>query len=67
MAGLEKGKTIVFQLNDAYLLDHSVMGFFHDFQHDYEATDGLCEFWGLEYHEPFSDHHLAARRVKQTA
>ena len=67
VASLEKGKTIVFQLNDAYLLDHSVMGFFHDFQHDYEATGGFCEFSGLEYHEPFSDHHLAARRVKQTA
>jgi MFS superfamily sulfate permease-like transporter len=64
LAGLEKNKTIVFQLNDAYLLDHSVMSFFHDFQHDYEATGGLCEFLGLEYHEPFSDHHLAARKVK---
>jgi len=64
LATVEAGKTIVFQLNDAYLLDHSVMGFFHDFQHDYEAQGGKCEFSGLEYHEPFSDHHLAARRVK---
>jgi len=64
LATIEAGKTVVFQLNDAYLLDHSVMGFFHDFQHDYEATGGHCEFSGLEYHEPFSDHHLAARRVK---
>jgi MFS superfamily sulfate permease-like transporter len=61
---LEKGKNIVFQLNDAYLLDHSMMGFLHDFQHDYEAMGGHCEFSGLEYHEPFSEHPLAARRMK---
>jgi MFS superfamily sulfate permease-like transporter len=64
LAGLESGKTVVFQLNDAYLLDHTVMGFFHDFQHKYEATGGYCEFLGLEYHEPFSEHPLAARRMK---
>jgi MFS superfamily sulfate permease-like transporter len=61
---LETGKTIIFQLNDAYLLDHSMMGFLHDFQHNYEATGGQCEFSGLEYHEPFSEHPLAARRMK---
>jgi MFS superfamily sulfate permease-like transporter len=64
LAGLEKGKIVVFQLNDAYLLDHTVMEFFHDFQHDYEASGGHCEFLGLEYHEPFSEHPLAARRMK---
>jgi MFS superfamily sulfate permease-like transporter len=64
LANLETGKTVVFQLNDAYLLDHTVMEFFHDFQHDYEATGGECEFLGLEYHEPFSEHPLAARRMK---
>lgn len=64
LAKLENGKTIVFQLNDTYLLDHTVMEFFHDFQHTYEAQGGKCEFLGLEYHESFSDHPLAARRMK---
>lgn len=64
LATLEKGKTIVFQLNDAYLIDHSVMEFFHDFQHAYEGQGGHCEFLGMEYHETFSEHPLAARRVK---
>ena len=62
---IESGKTIIFQLNDAYLLDHTVMEFFHDFQHDYEGQgSGKCQFKGLEYHEPFADHPLAARRIK---
>ncbi|MDO9214630.1 MAG: SulP family inorganic anion transporter [Methylococcales bacterium] len=64
LAKLENGKTIVFQLNDTYLLDHTVMEFFHDFQHAYEAQGGKCEFLGMEYHESFSEHPLAARRVK---
>ena len=64
LAQLENGKNIVFQLNDAYLLDHTVMEFFHDFEHDYEVQGGSCEFLGMEYHESFSDHPLAARRVK---
>ena len=64
LAEVEKGKTIVFQLNDAYLLDHSTMEFFHDFENNYRLSGGRCEFEGLEYHEPFSDHHLAARKMK---
>lgn len=64
LATVENGKTVIFQLNDTYLLDHTVMEFFHDFQHNYEASGGLCEFLGMEYHEPYSEHPLAARRMK---
>jgi MFS superfamily sulfate permease-like transporter len=64
LSTLENGKHIVFQLNDTYLLDHTVMEFFHDFQHDYEHQGGECEFLGMEYHESFSEHPLAARRMK---
>jgi len=46
------------------LIDHSVMEFFHDFQHAYEGQGGKCVFLGMEYHESFSEHPLAARRVK---
>jgi len=65
MMGLEPGKTVILQLNNAYLLDHTVMEFFHNFQHDYEAQGGKCQFSGLEYHEAYADHPLAARRLTQ--
>lgn len=62
---IEAGKTVTFQLNNAYMLDHSVMEFFHDFQHDYEGKGGKCLFEGLEYHQAYADHPLAARRIVQ--
>ena len=64
LAKVLDGQTIVFQLNNAYLLDHTVMEFFHDFQHKYEARGGHCKFLGIEYHDPYSDHPLAARKLK---
>jgi len=47
LQGLEKGKKIIFQLNNAYLMDHTVMEFIHDFQHRYESQGGTCIFYGL--------------------
>ena len=64
LENLEKGKTIIFQLYNAYLIDHTVMEFLHQFQHDYEAQGGKCKFIGMEYHDAFSEHPLAARRMK---
>lgn len=64
MSALKPGKTVVVQLNGAYFLDHTVMEFLHDFQHDYEAHGGVCQFLGLEYHQAYADHPLAARRMK---
>ncbi|CAA9890459.1 MFS superfamily sulfate permease-like transporter [Candidatus Methylobacter favarea] len=65
LASLEKGKTVIFQLNNAYMLDHTVMEFIHDFQHDYEAEGGKCKFLGLEYHDTYSKHPLAVRRMRR--
>ena len=62
LANLEKGKTVIFQLNNTYLLDHTVMEFFHHFQHDYELLGGKCEFFGMEYHDAYSEHPLAIRK-----
>ncbi len=64
LAELEHGKKVTFELNNAYLLDHTVMEFFHDFQHDYEAQGGKCVFHGMEYHDAYSDHPLAVRKNK---
>ena len=65
LATIESGKTVVLQLNDAYLLDHTVMEFFHDFQHNYEGQGGKCQFLGMEYHDAFSEHPLAVRRMRR--
>jgi len=65
LANLESGKTVIFQLNNAYMLDHTVMEFIHDFQHNYEGQGGKCVFLGLEYHDTYSRHPLAVRRMKR--
>ena len=65
LANLENGKTIIFQLNNAYLIDHTVMEFIHDFQHNYEGQGGKCQFYGMEYHDAFSAHPLAVRRMRR--
>ncbi len=65
LANLENGKIVIFQLNNAYLIDHTVMEFIHNFQHDYEGRGGKCQFFGMEYHDTFSAHPLAVRRMKR--
>ncbi len=57
---MEKGKTLVFNFTDGYLIDHTVMDFIHDFSEDYVAQGGHCYQVGHPL-EHFSDHKLAAR------
>ena len=64
LAQIEDGKTLIFEKSAVTLIDHTVMEFFHEFQHDYESRGGHCEFQGLDSHEAFSAHPLAARRIK---
>jgi MFS superfamily sulfate permease-like transporter len=59
---LPGGRQVIFDLSDAYLVDHTVMEFIDHYQQDYIDRGGHCEIRGLEQHEPFSDHPLAARR-----
>lgn len=65
LATLEKGKTVIFDLADAYLIDHTVMEFIDAYRHDYIARGGYCAIHGLGEHESYADHHLAARINKQ--
>jgi len=60
LAQLEKGKSIIFDFSDGYLIDHTVMEFIHDFRQNYEARGGQCRKVGKAL-ETFSDHALAAR------
>jgi MFS superfamily sulfate permease-like transporter len=64
LSQIEHGKTLIFDKSAVTLIDHTVMEFFHGFQHDYESQGGHCEFQGLDAHEAFSAHPLAARRIK---
>jgi MFS superfamily sulfate permease-like transporter len=60
LAKLEKGKRIIFDFSDGYLIDHTVMEFIHDYKQNYEAQGGHCQKAGKAL-ETFSDHALAAR------
>ena len=57
---VENGKTLVFNFTDGYLIDHTVMGFIHEYSQDYIAQGGTCLQVGQPL-EHFSDHQLAAR------
>lgn len=65
LAGLPDGETIIFDLSDAYLIDHTVMEFIDHFCDDTVARGGVCEILGLASHEPYADHELAARISKK--
>jgi MFS superfamily sulfate permease-like transporter len=67
VADLPDGKTVIFDLSNAYLIDHTVMEFIDHFRHDYVDRGGRCEIRGLENHRPFSGHPLAARRQRRVA
>lgn len=58
------GFHITIDLKNAVMVDHSVMENLHHFQHEYEENGGKVTLAGLELHQPVSDHHLAARRLK---
>jgi len=64
MNTLPKGKKIIFDVTDTTYIDHTVMEFIHNFQHNYSNQGGVCEIHGLENLDSFSGHPLAARKRK---
>jgi MFS superfamily sulfate permease-like transporter len=64
IAAIPAGKTVIIDFSKASFIDHTVMEFVDHFRADYNARGGDCSIVGLENHEPFSDHPLAARRAK---
>jgi MFS superfamily sulfate permease-like transporter len=64
VAGIPDGGRVIFDLSESYLVDHTVMEFIEHFRHDYIDRGGSCEIAGLDQHEPYADHPLAARRRK---
>lgn len=65
LTGLPRGKRLIFDLADAYLIDHTVMEFIEHFQRDYIDGGGACEIRGLENLTPYSSHPLAVRRNRK--
>jgi MFS superfamily sulfate permease-like transporter len=63
---LPPGKHVTLDLSNAYLIDHTVMEYMHDFIHHYEDHGGTCEQIGDAIHS-FSNHDLAARIIKREA
>jgi MFS superfamily sulfate permease-like transporter len=64
LAMLADGGTVVFDLSDAQLIDHTVMDFIDRYRSDYIARGGRCEIHGLNLHESNSGHRLSARFLK---
>jgi len=64
VSALPDGQTVIFDLSDAYLIDHTVMELIDRFRQDYIEGGGQCEIHGLDKHEAYSGHELAARRLK---
>ncbi|SEK26294.1 SulP family inorganic anion transporter [Parapedobacter koreensis] len=56
------GGTVVINLEETKLIDHSVMENFHHFKRDYELQGGKVVLAGLHQHKSLSSHHLAARK-----
>lgn len=61
LALLPVGKTIFFDLSEVFLIDHTVMELIDHYRDDYIEQGGRCEIRGLEEHEAYADHELAAR------
>ncbi len=62
LADFPKQQQVFFDLSETNLIDHTVMEFIHHFTEDYNQAGGHCTIMGLDEHQSFSEHHLAARR-----
>jgi MFS superfamily sulfate permease-like transporter len=62
LSELPPGKTVIFDVRDASYIDHTVMEFIEQFQHDYVERGGQCTVKGLDELVGYSAHPLAARR-----
>ena len=62
LADIPTGKSIFFDVTDASYIDHTVMEFIEQFQHDYIDRGGKCVVNGLDELVGYSEHPLAARK-----
>lgn len=62
---IPKGANVIINFEKAVIVDHTFMEHIHQFEHDHHMSGGRVELEGLENHQPFSDHPLAARRIRK--
>lgn len=62
LAKIPPGKTVIFDLSKAALIDHTVMENLHHFCEDCESRGGRAEMRGLDGHVASSSHPLAPRK-----
>lgn len=60
--GLAQRNSLVIDLSETKLVDHSVMEKLHELQEDFEQEGLTLELSGLESHHRLSDHTFSARR-----
>ena len=60
LGNMERGKELIFDFSEGYLIDHTVMEFIHNYKQQYESQGGHCQEIGSPL-ESFSNHALAAR------
>jgi MFS superfamily sulfate permease-like transporter len=66
LAKIPAGSRLIINFEQAKIVDHTFMEYIHHFEHDHHLTGGTVELEGLDSHKPFSDHPLAARKVRKT-
>ncbi|MFN9801020.1 MAG: SulP family inorganic anion transporter, partial [Bacteroidota bacterium] len=59
---LPRNGHIIVDFSDSQLVDHTVMENLHRYMEDYNLGGGHFEITGLEHHEKFSSHAMAARK-----
>jgi MFS superfamily sulfate permease-like transporter len=60
---IDHDKNLVIDMANARVVDHSFMQHLNTFEDEFRSKGRELEVIGLEYHKPFSDHPLAARKV----
>ena len=61
---IPKSKPVIIDFSKAKLIDHSFLSFIRQFQSEFDFEGGNIQIKGLENHQSFSDHELAARKLR---
>ncbi|SFW25022.1 SulP family inorganic anion transporter [Nitrosovibrio sp. Nv17] len=64
LATFQPGKKITLDFHQATLVDHTFMEFLEHFEEQYVEKGGEVTITGFDRFEPFSDHPLAGRKVR---
>lgn len=64
LSKIADGMTVIFDVFNVKLIDHTVMSFIDRYRQDYCDRGGVCEIHGLSEQEATSEHNLSARYRK---